>query len=176
MTTPNGSGPPQGPLEKQAGDMKAATEHIRAQVKIIYDKARQAGTPIMWRQALEAIRTWQDSLEEYLVVAISMKGAVHRASLATRLTYDEEWAKVADADHSAPVHKGPEMEGPRERYAKYDLKVFNLMRAYRQTEGHLSLVEELLDEVWVRYRAVNATREDVVNILRAYAFVDNVER
>lgn len=164
------------PLQKQAADMKAAAEYLRGQVKAVYEDARHKNHPAAWRQALEYIRSYQDSIEEYVVAAMTLKGALERATMHKQDEYDQAWSQLADADSKTAVRRGQEMEGPRERYARFDLQAFRELREYRQTEQRLVVARELLDEMWVRYRAVNATREDIANIMRGYAFESSLER
>jgi hypothetical protein len=68
------------------------------------------------------------------------------------------------------------MEGPRERYARHDVKVFAPLREWKQEEVRRAKAQEVLDTVWLRYRAVNATREDLMAILRTYAFEASLDR
>lgn len=162
-------------LEAQAGALKAQAAQIRDQVKAEYQAARQANTPADYREALIRVRSLQDQLEEYVAFAITVKGGLERSGIEAKGSYDDAWAAAVGRRGNAPVRSGPEMEGPRERYAKVDLEVFAELRAHRQAAKALSLAGEMLDEMWLRYRAVNATREDLANILRAYAFERSLE-
>jgi hypothetical protein len=162
-------------LEEQAANMKAAALYYRGQVKAVFAVAREQGTPDAYRETLEAVRAWQDALEEYVSTAVSMHGALERAAADAKAVYDEAWAGQAKANADAGFRRGEEMEGPRERYARFDVKVFGQLRAWRQAEQRVSLFSEVLDDVWLRYRAVNATREDIAQILRALAFASSLE-
>jgi hypothetical protein len=164
----------QKPFEEQAADWLAAIEHMRGQVKQVFEAARKRATPAAYSQALVDVRTIQDSLEEYVSLAIVVKGTFSRASSAAQGAYDEVWAAEADRDGRTSVRR--DMEGPRERYARHDVKVFGQLREWRQSEQRLSLAQEVLDTVWLRYRAVNATREDLLAILRSYAFESSLDR
>lgn len=161
-------------FEQQAGNWKAAAEHMRNQVKSIYLQARQSATPAGYRQALVDVRTVQDSLEEYVSLAITVKGSFSRNAADRQAAYDEVWAAEVDRDSHSSVRR--EMEGPRERYARHDAKVFGPLRSWRQAEQQQALAAEVLDEMWLRYRAINATREDLQAILRTYAFESSLER
>lgn len=161
-------------IEEQAAKCKQAAEQYRAQVRDIYSRARQEGTPEEYRHALEQVRAVQDGLEEYVSLAISVRGALGRAALDAQLAYDEAWAK--EADRSSRASSGGDFEGARERYARFDIKVFSEMRAARQAERHRLVAQELLDDMWLRYRAINATREDLHQILRAFQFERVLER
>lgn len=167
---------PQETFEQQVARWKASVEQLRLRVKAVYASARQEGTPPAFRVALEQARSIQDSLEEFVALAITVKGAMERIALAAHTEYDEAWAAESGRDNSTAVRRGPEMEGPRERYARVDLKVFSQLRAWRQAEQQASLAREAYDEVWVRYRAVNATRDDLHALLRAYAFEISLDR
>lgn len=173
MTEP--ARPPQ-TLEEQAANCKARAEYIRAQVKAVYDNARQQASPHAYRQALEQVRSYQDSMEEYVSLAISVKGALVRQAMTAQFAYDESWGQQADQNSKTSVRRGEEMEGPRERYARFDMNVFPQLREHRQAEQRTALAQELLDDMWLRYRAINATREDIATILRAYAFESSLER
>lgn len=161
-------------LEERAAACKSNAEQFRMQVKGWYAWAREQGTPEAFRQALESIRSIQDGMEDYVSLAVSIKGALSRAAMDAQLHYDEDWAK--EASHSARSRRGEEMEGPRERYARFDLKVFDQLRAVRQAEKQRALAQELLDDMWLRYRAINATRDDLHQILRAFQFERVLER
>jgi hypothetical protein len=161
-------------LAEQAAGWKAAAEQMRAQVKAIFLAARSQATPVAYRQALTDVRAVQDGLEEYVAFAITVKGSYDRKAADRQTTYDNVWASEADLDSKRGAHR--EMEGPRERYARHDVKVFNQLRAWRQAEQELSVASEVLDEMWLRYRAINATREDLQAILRTYAFESSMER
>jgi len=163
-------------FEKQAANWLAAIEHMRGQVKAVFAAAREQGTPVAYRQALVDVRSIQDSLEEYVSLAIVVKGTFSRASSDAHGVYDEAWAGEVDKDGRTSVRQGREMEGPRERYARHDVRVFGPLREWRQAEQRLSLAQEVLDSAWLRYRAVNATREDLLAILRTYAFENSVDR
>lgn len=163
-------------FEEQAASWLAAIEHMRGQVKAVFMTAREQGTPDAYRQALVDVRTVQDSLEEYVSLAIVVKGTFSRATSAAQAVYDEAWATEVDRDRKTSVRQGHEMEGPRERYARHDVKVFSHLRDWRQSEQRLTLAQEVLDAAWLRYRAVNATREDLLAILRTYAFESSLER
>jgi hypothetical protein len=165
---------PQQSFAEQAAGWKAAAEHMRAQVKAIFLAARSQATPAAYRQALMDVRAVQDGLEEYLTFAITVNGSYARAAADKQMSYDTEWAIEVDRDSHSGAHR--EMEGPRERYARHDVKVFAQLRAGRQAEQERSVVAEVLDEMWVRYRAINATREDLQAILRTYAFESSMER
>jgi hypothetical protein len=156
--------------------MKAAAEYYRGQVKTAFSVAEDKRTPEAYRLALGSVRGWQDSLEEYLSMAITMRGAVTRVAADAKNEYDEAWAQQASSNSQAAVRRGEEMEGPRERYARFDVKVFSRLRAWRQAEQRLSLFSEVLDDMWLRYRGVNATREDIAAILRTLAFESSLER
>ena len=161
-------------FEEQAAGWMAAIEHMRSQVKAVFGLAREQATPQAYRQALVNVRTIQDSLEEYVSLAIVVKGTFSRAASAAQTSYDEAWAIESDRDGKTAARR--DMEGPRERYARHDVKVFSQLRDWRQAEQRLSTAQEVLDTVWLRYRAVNATREDLLAILRTYAFESNLER
>jgi len=161
-------------FEDQAADWKAAALYFRSGVKESYSKAREMDTPQAYRQALVEVRGFQDNLEEYVSLAVSVKGAFGRAAVDAQVAYDEAWAAEVDRDGRSSVRR--EMEGPRERYARHDVKVFGPLRQWRQAEKLLSLASEVLDEMWLRHRAVNATREDLQAILRAYAFESSLDR
>lgn len=163
-------------FEQQAGNWKAAAEQLRSQVKSLFAQARQEGTPEAYRDALVQVRSVQDRIEEMVVLGITVKGGTERAALASQLAYDEAWARESGQDNSTAVRRGPEMEGPRERYARVDLKVFSQLRSWRQAEQQANLAREVYDEMWVRYRAVNATRDDLAQVLRSYAFESNLDR
>lgn len=164
------------PLEEQAATCKAWAEYYRGQVKIVFEEARRAGQPDAWRQALEQIRGFQDALEEYVALAVAQKGATARLAADAKTEYDEKWAGIADGDLHTGVRRGEDFEGPRERYARRDVKVFTQLRAWRQAEKMASLFAEVHDDVWLRYRAINAVREDIAAIMRGYAFESSLER
>jgi hypothetical protein len=159
---------------EQAAGWKAAAEHMRGQVKSAFLAARSQATPAAYRQALVDVRAVQDSLEEYVSLAITVKGMFSRVVADKQAAYDEVWAVEVDRDGKSGARR--EMEGPRERYARHDAKVFGQLRAWRQAEQQLSLASEVLDDVQLRYRAVNATREDLIAILRSYSFESNLDR
>jgi hypothetical protein len=163
-------------LEEQAANCKANAEHWRGLVKAAFAQARETGTLMAYRQALEYVRAVQDNMEEYVSLAISVRGALGRGAMDAQLTYDEAWAQQADLHSRTGVRRGEEMEGPRERYARWDVKVFAQLRAARQAEKQKALAQELLDDMWLRYRAINATREDIAQVLRSYAFESSLER
>lgn len=166
---------PQMPLEQQVANMRGHAAQIREAVKAEFGTAREAGTPDAYRDALVNVRTYQDSLEEYVAFTIALKGGFARAAADAKAAYDTDWAQRASSP-TAMRGSGGDMEGPRERYARFDVQVFPQLRAWRQTEQQSALVAELLDEMWLRFRAVNATREDLMAILRTYAFESNLER
>lgn len=155
---------------------KAYADEVRSRVRAVFHEAGNVATPSGWRVALETIRGLQDSLEEALKAAIIMRGAYERWEHAAKFTYDSDWARQSDADAHRAVRRGPEMEGPRERYARQDLKVFDQLHTWRLAEQALSVAAETENELWLRYRAVNATREDIHAILRATAFEQSLER
>ncbi len=162
------------PFAEQAADWKAAAANMRGQVKGIFLTARQQATPDVYRRALVEVRAVQDGLEEYVVLAITALGMFTRAVADLQTAYDEAWAVEVSKDGRSGVRR--EMEGPRERYARHDAEIFTQLRAWRQAEQQLALVKEVHDELWLRYRAVNATREDLQSILRTYAFESSIER
>jgi hypothetical protein len=161
-------------LAEQAAGWKAAAQQMRTQVKAIYLTARSQATPVAYRQALMDVRAVQDGLEEYVAFAITVKGSYDRKASDRQGTYDEVWAVEVDRDAKSGVRR--DMEGPRERYARHDAKVFAHLRAWRQAEQERLVAAEVLDEMWLRYRAINATREDLQAILRTYAFESSMER
>lgn len=156
-------------LDAQAAALTENSRAIREQVKDEYERARRANSPEAYREALVRVRSLQDQLEEYVAFAITVKGGLERTAADAKDAYDEAWAAQADGN-------AKEWEGPRERYAKYDVKVFHQLRYYRQAQKTVILAGELLDFMWLRYRAVNATRDDLANILRAYAFESTLDR
>jgi hypothetical protein len=166
--------PPPQSFEAQAADWMSKIGVMRDQVKAVFGQARQQATPMAYRQALVDVRTIQDSLEEYVSLAITVHGALDRAAASAQAAYDESWAVEADRDGKTAVRR--DMEGPRERYARHDVKVFAPLREWKQAESRRALSQEVLDTVWLRYRAVNATREDLMAILRTYAFEASLER
>lgn len=173
---PTPAEPAQLPLEQQAANWKAAAEQFRGQVKALFGQARQINTPEAWVVALTHVRAIQDSLEEFVALGITVKGAMERAAQGAQLAYDEAWARESSSYNSTAVRRGPEIEGPRERYAHVDLKVFAQLRALRQAESRVNLAREVNDEMWLRYRAVNATREDIAQILRGFTIERSLER
>lgn len=178
MTDPQpGTAQPVADVSAQASQWKAATLAYRRQVNALFDQARQVGRdPTVWREALQQIRGWQDNMEEVVSVVITARGMYERGVADTKARYDERWAQVSDADSRQAVRRGPEMEGPRERYARVDGQVFDELRAWRQMEQALSICQEAEREIQLRYRAVNATREDIHQILRSLAFESTLER
>jgi hypothetical protein len=166
-----------GSLETQVASLKNSAFQIREQVKQAYALACESDQPQAYREALVRIRSLQDNLEEYVAMAIQFRGGMTRASAEARDAYDEAWAAEANRSTMGPVSRRREdFEGARERYARFDVKVFSQLRSHRQAEKCLALAGELLDEMWLRYRAVNATREDLHNILRSYAFESSLDR
>lgn len=175
MNPPTDTSDPVANFEAQAASMKSAAEYYRNQVKAAFANARDQGTPDAYRAALETVRSWQDALEEYVSTSVTMRGALARAAADAKDAYDSAWAQRAKDNAESSNRRGEEMEGPRERYARFDVAVFGQLRAWRQAEQRLSLFSEVLDDMWLRYRAVNATREDIAQILRAMAFVSSLE-
>lgn len=163
-------------LAAQAAQWKASALAYRRQVGAVFEGARRTGTIIAWREALQAIRGLQDGVEEILAVAIIAKGASERWAASMKAEYEDRWAEKSAEDSRVAVRRGPEMEGPRERYARVDLAVFNELRNWRQAEQDALVAQEAEREIQVRYRAVNTTREDIHQILRAIAFESTLER
>lgn len=161
-------------FEQMAADWLGKIEVMRGQVKAVFGLARQQATPMAYRQALLDVRTIQDSLEDYVSLAITVHGTYSRAANAAQERYDEVWAVEADRDGKTSTRR--DMEGPRERYARHDVKVFAPLREWKQAEARRTMAHEVLDTVWLRYRAINATREDLLAILRTYAFEASLER
>lgn len=164
------------PLDQQCARWKARAEYLRAQVKGSFESARASGDLGEYRRALEEVRGYQDTMEEMLVLAITASGAMHRAQAAAQAAYEEAWAAEVARDGSTAVRRGPDMEGPRERYARFDLRVFGQLRAWRQAEQGAHMVREVLDEMNVRYRAVNDTRRDLHEIMRSVQVESALER
>jgi hypothetical protein len=163
-------------IAARVAQWRAFAYDTRKHAKETFQLARETATPATWRVALETIRGYQDGLEEALAAAIILHGGCERMVADAKERYDHDWAEESDAGAHTAVRRGPEMEGPRERYAKHDLKVFGQLRAWRQAEQSLSITAEAERELQVRYRAVNATREDIHSIIRALAFEQSLER
>ena len=162
-------------LEQQAANMKSAAEYYRGQVKAAFAEAQTQKTPAAYSTALEKVRSLQDALEEYVSAGVSMHGALLRGAADAKNEYDAAWAQKANANANSGIRRGEEMEGPRERYARFDVTVFAELRAWRQAEQRRMLFSEVLDDLWLRYRGVNATREDIAAILRTLAFERSLE-
>jgi hypothetical protein len=159
-------------MDQQVAQVKLHASQLRDAVKAEYAHAQQVNQPTAYREALVSVRASQDQLEEYVAFAISFKGAMARAAADAEEAYSLMWAQEAARTRQT----AEDYEGARERYAKFDLKVFAELRMHKQSQRSLLLAGELLDEMWLRYRAVNGTREDLHNILRAYAFETTLDR
>lgn len=159
-------------MQQMAG-WKGKAEYLRGQVKIIFQNARIAGQLPDYRKALEDVRAIQDTMEEYVTLAITAKGSLERGAMAVKDVYDTEWGKAADGKRY-----GGDMEGPRERYARFDMQpsVFAALRGWRQAEQRVRMASEVLDEMWLRYRAINATRDDLHQIMRTFTIENSLER
>lgn len=164
------------PLEELVAGQKDRMARLRAEAARWFASAREAATPVAYRDALVAVRAIQDTLEEHVALAISVRGATARAAADAKEAYEADWAQQASAHAASGVRRGEEMEGPRERYARFDVRVFPQLRAWKAAERVASTAAEMLEEAQLRYRAVNATREDLHAVLRSYAFESSIDR
>jgi hypothetical protein len=161
-------------LRQTLGQLLGELADIRARVISVFPAAD--ASPDKVREALMTIRGLQDRVEELVSRTLSVHAGLARITAEAKDTYEQAWAEEARKGNRASVRQGADMQGPRERYAEYDLATLQQRRAMRQNEALLGLAAEALEQARLRHRGIDNTRQDLIAVLRALAFETALER
>lgn len=126
--------------------------------------------------ALLDVRQRLDRVEELLTKVIRLRARVHRAATLTTATVDESWDRAVQAQRTAPVSRGDNFSGPRERYAEANLTVLEERRAARIATELASHADEAHDVIRLVHRGLDGVRHDHLTILRAVQFETSLDR
>jgi hypothetical protein len=124
---------------------------------------------------LLATRQRLDRVEELLAQALRVRGRIARHSLTMTAVADDAWDMAVRQIATAPSIRGPEFQGPRERYAEANLLILEHRRAARAADGLLSEASEAHDVLRLLHRGLDGLRQDHVTLLRAIQFATSLE-
>lgn len=127
-------------------------------------------------ETLLRVRARADRLEEIYARLIRTRADGNRRFTLAKATAQEAWNDHLGQQRRASARRGGEFEGPRERYAEADLATLSQQREQRAAERLVSHIEEALDVVKLAHRSLDGFRQDVLAILRSYAFESHLER
>jgi hypothetical protein len=127
-------------------------------------------------QRLLAVRQRLDRVEELLARATRARGRSSRAAQVAKAQADDAWDVSSQRGRAAPVRRGGEFEGPRERYADNNLATLDQRRATREAERLADSASECLDVVRLCHRGLDGIRQDLLTMLRAFQFESHLER
>lgn len=133
-----------------------------------------ADTHTLWT-SLQDTRQRLDRVEELLVQVLRIHGRAHRHGLSSAATAKEAWSRAVRAIATAPSIRGPEFQGPRERYAEADLVTLEDQRAALAAELLVAEAVEAREVLRTLHRGLDGLRQDHVTALRAFQFATSLE-
>lgn len=120
--------------------------------------------------SLIAVRQRLDRVDEIYTTMIRLRGSAQRAADRSKAVADEAW------DAAAAEYRAGEFEGPRERYARHNLRTIAQQRASRQAKEIYELCREGFDVVQACQRGLDGVRQDHLTYLRSLQFESHLER
>jgi hypothetical protein len=125
--------------------------------------------------SLRDTRVRLDRVEELLVRSMQLRGQIERNAIAVSADAADAWARAVRAIAAAPLTRGPEFQGPRERYAEADLLTLEQRRDARAAEGLLAEATDTREMLRTLHRGLDGVRQDHVTALRATQFALSLE-
>jgi hypothetical protein len=122
---------------------------------------------------LQRVRQRVDRVEEILLSVTRVKGAAHRQAAISKALYDDRWDQAANEAARSPVRQ--EYQGPRERYAQFNLTALVEKHKSRQDENTCMTVDTAYDVVKLASSGLNGLRQDLLTVLRALQFQSTLE-
>lgn len=161
-----------------AAEMSAALQALVVEACTLREDVTlpAAGADVaMLLNGLRATRERLDRVEELLVRAMRLRGQLERHAWSVTADADEQWARAVRHIVTAPLTRGPEFQGPRERYAEADLATLEVRRSARAAESLLAEATDVREVLKVLHRGLDGVRQDHVTALRATQFALSLE-
>jgi len=149
------------------------TEVIRLRFEATLPPA-SAGTDQVL-DGLIATRQRLDRVEELMIRALRIRTRAKRGSVLAAAQAEDLWDQAVRAIATAPVVRGPEFQGPRERYSAANLETVEARREARLTEELHTIAEETYEAIRAMHRGLDGLRQDHVTMLRAVQFIAHLE-
>lgn len=127
-------------------------------------------------EALLDVRQRLDRVEEILTRIIRLRARLRRNATIATASVDESWDRAVQNIRTAPVSRGGDLSGPRERYAEANLIVLDERRSARAVEELAGHADEAHDVVRLVHRGLDGVRHDHLTILRAVQVETSLDR
>jgi hypothetical protein len=135
--------------------------------------AANAG-PQAFHEARVTTRSSLDQMEELLSQLIELEGGLRRRARELANRAEDEWDLVSQSRHRNG--QVAEYSSARERAAECNLETRQYRLAARAAEELADVAKTALERLWLKYRGLQATRQDLANELRYHAFENYLER
>lgn len=125
--------------------------------------------PESFFQAMVEARGNQDRLEEIYTSALALWGGYRRRADELAQAADEAWNRAADQAMRSGARRGHEYEGPRERYATFELAILKERRDARTWERAADLAKDTVDRLKIMYQGLGDVQRAMTTALSYHA-------
>ncbi len=125
-------------------------------------------------QSLAATRQRLDRIEELMIEALRVRATAKRNSSLASAEASDQWDQAVRTIGTSSAVRGPEFQGPRERYSAANLDTLDARRESRQAEELLSIADEAYEAIRAMYWGLNGVRQDHDSMLKAMQFADRL--
>jgi hypothetical protein len=132
-----------------------------------------SASPTQVKNALVEVRSQLDRLEVVYSAAMGLRGATAAQAKALEQAADDAWDDKANAERRAARR---EYEGPRERYAYWELDIRPHRHRAREARALADFARETCDRVELAYRGLDGLRRDLVGRLTHLRWESNMEQ
>lgn len=126
--------------------------------------------------SLVRVRRRLDRVEYLLAQAVIIKGAVGRSLDAAQAEADDAWESHVVEQRRAPVRRGDDFSGPREKYAEASVATLEQKIAARAAQDLASRATEAEQVVRSLYRGLDSLRYDHIALLNGMNVLHQLER
>lgn len=129
-------------------------------------------TPAQTVAALQEVRKRLDRVELILVTLVRVRGLAHTGMTAAQHKADDQWDAAA---YKAQQGSQRDYQGPRERYANFNLDSLPAQRERRDAEATYKEVDTAVEAVRIMHRGLDGIRSDLTTMLRAMSVQERLE-
>lgn len=140
--------------------------------KLRFELKLQLETPAQILASLQEVRKRLDRVELVLVTLVRVRGRAHIGMTAAQHKAEDQWDIVA---HQAQQGSQREYQGPRERYASFNVQTLPALRERRATEELHKEVDVAVEAVRTMHRGLDGIRNDLTTMLRAMSVQERLE-
>lgn len=126
--------------------------------------------------SLVRVRRRLDRVEYLLAQVVRLRGTASRSLDVVQAEADDAWDRHVVEQRRAPVRRGDDFTGPREKYAEASVATMEQKIAAREAQEISSKAVEAEQIVRTLYRGLDALRYDHIAVLNGLNVLHQLER